>query len=160
MRYQRQGNILKAAFAAILLILIIVLFFTFSQSPSKQAMETVEMFYEYEQQGDFSQSWELFHSHMQDKFSKGHYIQDRAHVFMNHFDVTTFSFTLDKPEKMENWQMEKDTSKLDEVYKVNVISKPLKGNTVILIYLKKMRNGKCYGITINNKKKAATLMLG
>ncbi len=58
---------------------------------------------------------------MKEKFSKGHYIQDRAHVFMNHFDVTTFSFTLDKPEKIKNWQMNKDSSKLEEVYQVNVI---------------------------------------
>ncbi|WP_233269424.1 hypothetical protein [Alteribacillus sp. YIM 98480] len=104
-----------------ILLLIITLFFTFSRSPSEQAKETVEEFYKHEQQGDFAQSWELFHSDMKDKFSKGHYIQDRAHVFMNHFDVTTFSFTLDKPEKIKNWQMNKDSSKLEEVYQVNVI---------------------------------------
>ncbi|WP_102776564.1 hypothetical protein [Alteribacillus bidgolensis] len=53
------------------MILIIVLFFTFSRSPWEEAKETVELFYEYEQQGDFAQSWELFHPDMKDKFSKG-----------------------------------------------------------------------------------------
>ncbi|MFB4163917.1 hypothetical protein ACE1TI_08745 [Alteribacillus sp. JSM 102045] len=81
----------------------------------------MELFYEYEQQGDFAQSWELFHTDMKDKFSKGHYIQDRAHVFMNHFDVTTFAYTVGETEEMENWQMDKDTSELNDVYKVNVI---------------------------------------
>ena len=57
--------------------------FLFSSS-DKQAQEIAEEFYSYyEQEGEFSSSWELFHSSMKQKFTKGHYIQDRAHVFMN-----------------------------------------------------------------------------
>jgi hypothetical protein len=89
-------------------------------SPGHQAKDVVEEFYTYEQQGDFSDSWELFHSQMKAKFPRGHYIQDRAHVFMNHFGVETFTYTIDKPEKIKRWKMEKGASPLKDVYKMTV----------------------------------------
>ncbi|SFE53829.1 hypothetical protein SAMN05192532_102222 [Alteribacillus iranensis] len=96
-------------------------FFSLVRSPSEQAKNTVASFYDYEQEGDFAQSWDLFHSDMKNKFTKGHYIQDRAHVFMNHFDVSTFSYEIGEPEKLKEWQMEKNSTPLEEVYQVNVI---------------------------------------
>ena len=89
-------------------------------SPGKNAKSVVDQFYQYEQEGDFSNSWELFHSSMKKKFTKGNYIQDRAHVFVNHFGVKTFSYTLGKPEKLKSWRMEKTAPVLKNVYKVLV----------------------------------------
>jgi phenylpropionate dioxygenase-like ring-hydroxylating dioxygenase large terminal subunit len=93
-----------------------ILFF----SPEDQANEVVDEFYRYEQEGEFAKSWNLFHSFMKEKFDKGFYIQDRAHVFMNHFGVQTFDYTLGKPEKMKNWKMDQESSSMKIVYKIPV----------------------------------------
>ena len=55
---------------------------------------------------------------MKQKFTKGHYIQDRAHVFMNHFGIDTFTYTLSKPKKLKSWKMSKE---IMDVYKFTVI---------------------------------------
>jgi hypothetical protein len=89
-------------------------------SPSIQAMETVDEFYNYEADDDFTHSWELFHSAMKKKFTKGNYIQDRAHVFMNHFGVETFTYTIGRPEEVKMWKMSKTGPLLKNVYKVSV----------------------------------------
>ncbi|MDQ1144244.1 hypothetical protein QE429_001071 [Bacillus sp. SORGH_AS 510] len=80
----------------------------------------VEEFYSYEQEGDFANSWALFHSSMKKKFSKGNYIQDRAHVFMNHFGVETFSYTMGELEELKDWKMSKTGPSLKNVYKVPI----------------------------------------
>lgn len=98
----------------------IILYFYINKSPEEQALNTVDTFYKYEQAGEFSQSWSMFHPLMKDKFSKGYYIQDRAHVFMNHFGVTTFSYTLREPVKVTNWKIEKGAKPIDVAYKVTV----------------------------------------
>ncbi|GHH97407.1 hypothetical protein [Neobacillus kokaensis] len=106
------------------IVLVIILIFIVGKwllfSPGKGAEEAVNEFYRYEQEGDFSRSWEFFHSEMKKKFSKGNYIQDRAHVFMNHFGVDTFTYTLGKPEKLDSWKMSKTGKGLKNVYKVPV----------------------------------------
>ncbi|OLS33964.1 hypothetical protein [Bacillus sp. MRMR6] len=89
-------------------------------SPGKQVKEVVEEFYSYEQAGDFAQSWGLFHSKMKEKFSKGPYIQDRAHVFMNHFGVETFDFELGEPEELKKWNLSKEGPEMKEVFKIPV----------------------------------------
>ncbi|MDQ0216289.1 hypothetical protein J2S13_002730 [Oikeobacillus pervagus] len=81
----------------------------------------MDKFYHYEQQGRFSESWELFHPFMKEKFPKGYYLQDRAHVFMNHFGVETFTYTLGKPKKLKKWRPTDEGRKLKNVYKVPVI---------------------------------------
>lgn len=88
-----------------LLIIIVALPFTLF-SDRGNAKDFVQQFYEFEQNGDFAQSWELFHPEMQAKFKKSTYIQDRAHVFMNHFGADSFSFDVSKGDKLQNWQME------------------------------------------------------
>jgi hypothetical protein len=100
----------------ILLLLIKGAFF----SADKQVIEVVEEFYQYEQAGEFSKSWSLFHSAMKEKFPKGHYIQDRAHVFMNHFGVETFTFTLERPEELKKWKVTKNSPNMKNVHKVHV----------------------------------------
>ncbi|WP_342433097.1 hypothetical protein [Neobacillus sp. FSL H8-0543] len=111
----------KGILLGILLVVVTVVVFLFLRgsllSPGKQAIAAVEEFYQNEQVGEFSGSWGLFHSTMRERFSKGHYIQDRAHVFMNHFGVETFTYTLSKPEKVDNWKMSKKGPVMKNVYK-------------------------------------------
>lgn len=90
-------------------------------SGDRQAKDVVRQFYTYEQEGDFTDSWELFHSQMKARFPKGAYIQDRAHVFMNHFGVETFSFSMSGAEKLDSWSIEKGAKPLKNVYKITVI---------------------------------------
>lgn len=89
-------------------------------SPGNQAERIVDQFYSYEQQGKFAESYNLFHSSMKERFEKGYYLQDRAHVFMNHFGVTTFSYSLSKANRLENWQMSEEAEPLEVVYQVTV----------------------------------------
>lgn len=80
---------------------------------SRQAGNVVEEFYRLEQEGKYSSSWELLHSSMHNRFTREAYIQDRSHVFINHFGVTTFEFTLTKPKRLDNWQKHEDAELLD-----------------------------------------------
>ncbi|WP_238941938.1 hypothetical protein [Bacillus sp. REN10] len=90
-------------------------------SPNEQAERVVRQFYEFEQEARFSESWELFHPLMKERFAKGDYIQERAHVFMSHFGVETFSFSLGSVKKMENWKGAEESAPLKAVYQVPVI---------------------------------------
>ncbi|WP_245671221.1 hypothetical protein [Pseudobacillus wudalianchiensis] len=90
-------------------------------SPGEQAQQVVDEFYQYEQKANFSKSWEMFHPFIKEKFTKGHYVQDRAHVFMNHFGVESFSYTLGEPEELEKWQASAEGPELSFVYKVPVV---------------------------------------
>lgn len=90
-------------------------------SPGEQAQEAVDEFYQYEQEGNFSESWEMFHPFIKEKFAKGHYLQDRAHVFMNHFGVESFTYSLGEPEELEKWQPASEGPELSLVYKVPVV---------------------------------------
>ena len=117
----QQNTILKIIIGLIVAAIILFAFKLLFSSSEKQATEIAEKFYSYEQDGEFSSSWELFHPSMKQKFTKGHYIQDRTHVFMNHFGVDTFTYTLGKPEKLKSWRMSKEDTAIKEVYKLTVI---------------------------------------
>ncbi|WP_099159776.1 hypothetical protein [Virgibacillus ndiopensis] len=117
----------KKGFSPFLIMLIIVvllitttIYILVNKSPEEQAAEAVNAFYTFEQDGAFSESWAMFHPLMKDKFSKGHYLQDRAHVFMNHFGVTTFTFSLGEAEEVNNWKFEKGAKSIESVYKIPV----------------------------------------
>lgn len=114
----------KGMFVGILWIVCLIILFLLIKgaffSPGNQAVAVVEEFYQYEQAGEFSKSWSLFHSAMKVKFTKGNYIQDRAHVFMNHFGVETFTYKLEKPEELKKWKMSKTSPELKNIYKVLV----------------------------------------
>lgn len=101
-------------------ISIISIYFFINKSPEDLAKEAVNEFYTYEQDGAFSNSWAMFHPLMKKKFGKGQYIQDRAHVFMNHFGVTTFTYTLSEAVVVKNWKIEKGADPIDVAYKVTV----------------------------------------
>ncbi|MYL69988.1 hypothetical protein GLW00_03955 [Halobacillus litoralis] len=105
----------------VVLILAVVLTIFFMTRPGQRAESTIERFYVHEQQGKFSESWELFHSQMKEKFTKGAYIQDRAHVFMNHFGVESFEFVIGDLKKLDQWTMEKGSKPLSPVYQTTVI---------------------------------------
>ncbi|MFD2637344.1 hypothetical protein [Piscibacillus salipiscarius] len=125
----RKGNG-KAFLILILLVAIVVLFFmsfvNFKKSPEEEATETVHKFYQFEQDGAFSHSWELFHPLMQKKFEKGYYIQDRAHVFMNHFGVQSYTYSLSGPTEVQDWSMESGAEVIERLYKFE-IAKTYKG---------------------------------
>ncbi|MDL4840265.1 hypothetical protein [Aquibacillus rhizosphaerae] len=110
----------------VLIAITMTIFIYIQMSPSHQAKETIDSFYKLEQEGKFADSWALFHSQMKGKFDKGHYIQDRAHVFMNHFGVTTFTYVLGNVDKVNEWKLSEESEVLDVVYQVNV-TKTYKG---------------------------------
>lgn len=126
----RKSARYKRLIIGILLIISIVIVFQFKRwtffSPGRQAKEVVEQFYHYEQEGDFSKSWELFHPVMKEKFTKSNYLQVRAHVFMQDFGVDTFTYKVQKPEELKNWKMSKTGPFMKIVYKV-LITQNYKG---------------------------------
>ncbi len=108
------------AVSTIIVILVIYIFNSLFSTEQK-VINFVEDFYQYEQQGDFSNSWELFHSQMKEKFDKTSYIQDRAHVFFDHFGVDTFEFTLTDAEKIEGYQLDQENNFPQTAYRLTVI---------------------------------------
>ncbi|TCN26702.1 hypothetical protein [Mesobacillus foraminis] len=86
-------------------------------SPDRQAEAAVEEFYTFEADGDFSDSWELLHPFMKEKFSKTAYIQDRTHVFIGHFGAETFTYDLSEGEEIDNWKMEEGRPPFKTAYK-------------------------------------------
>ncbi|WP_249869128.1 hypothetical protein [Oceanobacillus saliphilus] len=90
-------------------------------SPSQQAKNIVNAFYTYEQEAAFTESWELLHPLMQERWSKTAYITDRAHVFMGHFGVETFEFAVEDVGMVDSWKMTEDSPVLKDVYIFNVV---------------------------------------
>ena len=90
-------------------------------SPGVQTKNIVNDFYTFEQEADFSDSWELLHPYMQDRWTKSEYVKDRIHVFIGHFGTETFNFTVEKDKKITGWKMSKDLPAVGAVYKYNVI---------------------------------------
>ncbi|CAM3782091.1 hypothetical protein [Marinicrinis lubricantis] len=120
-KLRRRKATLFAVIAGVLFLTFILLVFAWIQSSKGDAKQTVLEFYRYEQEGDFANSWELFHSAMKDKFNKADYIQDRAHVFMNHFGVETFTFEIEDSEKIKSWTMTETSLPMQNVYRFEVI---------------------------------------
>ncbi|MFP7297181.1 hypothetical protein [Neobacillus niacini] len=120
---RKSARVKGLAMGMVLLVCIMTVFLLIKGawfSPDKEAAAVVEEFYLFEQEGEFSSSWELFHSSMKEKFNKGDYIQDRAHVFMNHFGVETFDFIIGEPEKIDQWKMSKTGPAMKNIYKILV----------------------------------------
>ena len=119
-RNQRKPLIIFLLLLVVVLLVCYLVYTFILNTPANQAEEAVEEFYTYEQEGAFSNSWEMFHPYMKERFEKGHYLQDRAHVFLNHFGVNTFTFSIENAELIRNWQIEEDAEPIDEVYHVPV----------------------------------------
>lgn len=114
----RSGIFVGLIIVIILLIFLIrVIFF----SPKHQANKVVDEFYTYEQEGDFTKSWKLFHPYMKEKWDKSTYINDRAHVFMGHFGAETFDFSIEYIDKVKGWKMSKEIKPFKEAYRFQVL---------------------------------------
>jgi hypothetical protein len=118
MKRKRKNPLILIAFGiAIMGIAVASLLSSMNSEPEK----IVEEFYKLEQEGNFGSSWELFHSHMKQRFNKDQYIQSRAHVFMQDMKVESFTFEIGESEKISHWQAEEGAKELQNVYKVPVI---------------------------------------
>lgn len=119
---QRYRNLVLLAGLFLFVLCLGISLFVFITSffsDQRQAVKAAEAFYQYEQQADFGNSWELFHSSMKERFSKGDYIQDRSHVFLQHFGVDTFQYQFSEAEKLTNYQVTEDII-YEEVYRLMV----------------------------------------
>ncbi|MGN8647466.1 hypothetical protein ACTNEO_15875 [Gracilibacillus sp. HCP3S3_G5_1] len=117
--YKNQKLVLSAGLIFVLVLVIALssmIWYFFSTE--RQVERVAFRFYEYEQNGDFSNSWEMFHSSMKQKFDKNDYIQDRAHVFFEHFGVNTFDFRLSDPTKIKNYQIDAELTNTQTVYRL------------------------------------------
>lgn len=101
--------------------LIFVLVLSFLEPDSSQAQSTVEKFYLYEQNGNFSDSWNLFHPFMKKKFTKASFIQNRAHVFIGHFGAETFKFDISDPKEVKGWKATTGEKRFKTAYEFEVI---------------------------------------
>ncbi|GAE91962.1 hypothetical protein JCM21714_934 [Gracilibacillus boraciitolerans JCM 21714] len=118
---KRNSKTLLFLIAGIIFILMMIYFISQLFSTENKVINLVDTFYQYEQQGgDFSNSWELFHSLMKDKFNKNSYVQDRSHVFLEHFGVETFKFSVSEPEKIKNYQVDEERAIPQVAYLLNV----------------------------------------
>lgn len=90
-------------------------------SAEGKAERVVEDFYSFEQDGDYGQSWELLHSVMHDRFSRGAYIQDRAHVFNGHFGAESFEFEVSDAQELKQWRMEKGGKTFPVAFEFRVV---------------------------------------
>lgn len=109
---------------SVLLVLIgigaVAGYFYVHKSTKDIAKEAIDTFYEYEQDGAFSDSWAMFHPQMKDKFTKVDYLQDRPAMLLNEIGVDTFTYTLGEPKRIQNWTMETGAEPIDVVYKSTV----------------------------------------
>lgn len=122
---RRSSSILpQLTFIAFLFLIIWLIGHNFiqwlSSGEADEATAVVNQFYSLEQAGDFGSSWELFHSQMKARYEKENYIQQRAHIFMQHFGVESFEFELGTSERIYNWRMTADSEELPEVYQIMV----------------------------------------
>lgn len=85
-------------------------------SSERSAKAVVEDFYTYEAEGAFSDSWELLHPFMKERFAKAAYTQDRSHVFNGHFGAETFTYTINDGEEITGWKMEESRAPFDTAY--------------------------------------------
>jgi hypothetical protein len=88
--------------------------------PSNSGVHVIKAFYKHEQKQEFWNSYELFHPYMKEKFTRDRYIDQRSHIFVNHFGVESYEVKFGKSTKISNWKMSADHESLEEVYKVPV----------------------------------------
>ncbi|WP_413374636.1 hypothetical protein [Alkalihalobacillus sp. 1P02AB] len=112
----------RRPYMTLLFVFLIFIFFIFLLSPSesKKAKRVVDTFYQYEQDAQFSSSWLLLHSSVQEQFSQSSYIQDRAHVFMGHFGSETFDYSISSPKKISNYALANHPEETVSGYKIEV----------------------------------------
>lgn len=126
-RRNRNALLKKIGFIAIILILLWLIGRTipylFRADTPDEAAAVAEEFYKYEQTGDFGSSWELFHPLMKERFPKSTYVQNRAHIFMQHFGVETFELEMEKPEREFDVTVVDGVKPFSEAYRIRVTQK-------------------------------------
>lgn len=100
------------------LLLILILIITLLSLGAEE--KVVKQFYKYEQEQEFWNSYELFHPQMKERFSRSRYIDQRAHIFVDHFDVDTYDLEVGNSKKIKEWQMSEDHEPLTNVYEIPV----------------------------------------
>lgn len=126
-RRNRNALLKKIGFIAIIVLLLWLIARTipylFQADTSDEAAAVAEEFYKYEQTGDFGSSWELFHPLMKERFPKSAYVQNRAHIFMQHFGVETFELEMEKPEREFDVTVIDGVKPFSEAYRIRVTQK-------------------------------------
>ncbi|WP_270180212.1 hypothetical protein [Alkalihalobacillus sp. CinArs1] len=112
--------------AKFLIIVIIILLLGGSvtiwilQQPRARAADAVREFYKYEQQGNYTQSWNLFHSEMKNRFSDEQYSKLRAQFLTQDTFSKSFTFKVSKMKAKKNWKTPGSGLVLKKVYVTTV----------------------------------------
>jgi hypothetical protein len=118
---RRRKNPVPLLLIGIVLAVLIILFVSVLGNGGGESPEQViEEFYEYEQNGDFGNSWKMFHSEMKKKFGKSSYIQTKNHVFLGHMGVDTFEVKVGEIEKITKFPFSKDGPTFKDVRSAKV----------------------------------------
>lgn len=120
MKRRHRLQVVPLTIGILLFAFLVIILRVSLNVPSHQAVAAVEKFYDYEQKGSFSESWELFHPYMKQKFTKSAFIQDRAHVFIGHFGAETFTYEISEAEEFEKWKPDASQKTIKNGYKVIV----------------------------------------
>ncbi|GAE28156.1 hypothetical protein JCM9140_4361 [Halalkalibacter wakoensis JCM 9140] len=105
-------------------LLIGVVLLLLIPTESQKATKAIDSFYTYEQDTQYSSSYELFHPKMKERFTREHYMQTRG----NFIGTNSFTYQISKPKKVRDWQMSADAEPFEEVYKVTV-TKEIQGDS-------------------------------
>lgn len=100
--------LMASGFILIFIVVVILKSCSGGSSPPDSPESVIKRFYEYEQDADFGNAWELLHPEMKKRFSKSSYIQTKNHVFLGHMSVETFDVEIGEIEKLKEWKMSKD----------------------------------------------------
>lgn len=120
-RKRQRNKFLLFVIISICSLLVLISSINYLFSPSYKSKKVVEAFYTHEQSGDFSDSWELLHPFMKDRWTKTQFMTDRLHVFVGHFGTETFQFSIEEGDKIKGWKMDEELQPFDVAYKFTVI---------------------------------------
>ncbi|KPB05749.1 hypothetical protein [Bacillus sp. CHD6a] len=120
MRRRRGNGIIVLLVGLGTTVLLMFIFSSIFMGSERKAKQIVHEFYKHESNAEYSHSWELLHTKMREKFTRGGYLQDRAHVFNGHFGADTFSFDIGKAKEIKNWKMEKGGEAFGTAYEFEV----------------------------------------
>lgn len=117
MNYRRKRTTLPFTVVMMILLFVTTMTLFIMERPE---IRVVKQFYEYEQEQEFWHSYELFHPHMQELFSRNNYIDQRGHIFVDHFDVDSYELEVGSSRKINEWHMSDAHEPLTNVYEVPV----------------------------------------
>ncbi|WP_377887604.1 hypothetical protein [Alkalihalobacillus sp. R86527] len=90
------------------------------QQPRARAVGAVKEFYRYEQKGEYTQSWKLFHSEMRNRFSDEQYSKLRAQFLTQDTFAKAYTFKVSKIKTKKNWKTPGSGQILTKVYVTTV----------------------------------------